>query len=91
MRHFLLSGPVTALPFGVGMAAAQAVLVSAAGGSNRTAAGLLGAPRGAVAMAAITVAANEHGRAAPGAQVASSGKIHWHTRPMGKTTGTCAS
>lgn len=83
MRHFLLSGSVTALAFGVGMAAPQAVLVSAAGGANRTAACLFGTPLGAVAMAAITVAANEHGRTATGAQVASSGTVHWHSEPMG--------
>ena len=67
MRHFLLPSPVTALPFGVGVTTAQAVLIATAGGSNRTAAGLLGTPRGAVAMAAITVAANEHRGAAAGA------------------------
>jgi hypothetical protein len=67
MRHFLLSGPVTALPFGVGVTTAQAGLVSAAGGTHGTSASLVGTLRRAVAVAAITVAANEHGRAATGA------------------------
>ena len=82
MRHFLLPGPVAALPFGVGVTAAQAVLVSAAGGTNSTAACLLGTPRGAVAVATIAVAADQCGGAASGAQVASSGKVHWPSGPM---------
>jgi hypothetical protein len=64
MRHFLLPGPVTALAFGVGVTAAQAVLIAATRGTDRLSAGLVGAPRGAVAVAAIAVAANEHGCAA---------------------------
>lgn len=82
MRHFLLPGPVTALPVGVGVATARAGLIAAAGGTNRTAARLLGTLRSAVALAAITVAADEYGGAAAGAQVASSGKVHWQWRPM---------
>jgi hypothetical protein len=34
MRHFLLSEPVTALPFGVGVTPRQAVLIPATGGKN---------------------------------------------------------
>lgn len=85
MRHFLLSGPVTTLAFGVGVTAAHAVLIAATRGTDRSPACLVGTPRGAVALAAITVAANEHGRAAADAQVASSGKVHWPTWPMGFT------
>ena len=33
-------------------------------------------------MASITVAADQHGAAATGAQVASSGKVHWRSGPM---------
>jgi hypothetical protein len=83
MRHFLLPGPVTALAFGVGVTAAQAVLIAATRGTDRLSAGLVGAPRGTVPVTAIAVAANEHGRAAAGAVVASSREIHWPSRPMG--------
>jgi hypothetical protein len=83
MRHFLLPGPVTALAFGMGVTAAQAVLIAATRGTDRLSAGLVGTARGAVAVATITVAANEHGCAASGAQVASSREIHWPSRPMG--------
>lgn len=72
MRHFLLPSPVTALSVGVGVATARAGLVAPVGGTNRTAARLLGTLRSAVAMAAITVAADEYGSAAASAQVASS-------------------
>ncbi len=42
-----------------------------------------GAGRGAVTVAAITVATDQHGGAATGAQVASSGMVHWQSGPMG--------
>ena len=83
MRHFLLSGPVTALAFGVGVTAAQAVLIAATRGADRLPARLVGTARGAVAVAAVAVATNEHSRAASGAQVASSREIHWPSGPMG--------
>ncbi len=83
MRHFLCSGPVTALPLGMRVTAAQAGLIAAAGRTLAVVAGFFGAGRGAVTVAAITVAADQHSRAASGAQVASSGKVHWHSGPMG--------
>jgi hypothetical protein len=83
MRHFLLSGPVTALSLRMRMTAAQAGLIAAAGRYQGAVAGLIGAGRGAVTVAAITVAANQHSRAASSAQVASSGKVHWQSGPMG--------
>ena len=42
---------------------------------------------GAVAIAAITMAAHKHGSAATGAQVASSGDIHWQSGPMERVDG----
>ena len=42
---------------------------------------------GAVAVAAITMAAHKHGSAAAGAQVASSGDIHWQSGPMERVDG----
>jgi hypothetical protein len=67
MRHFLLSGAVTALAFGVGMTTAQTRLIAAAGGTHGAAARLVGTLRRAVTVAAIAVAADEHGRAAASA------------------------
>lgn len=83
MRHFLLPGPVTALPLRMRVAAAQAGLIAAAGCTQGVVAGFFGAGRRAVTVAAITVAANQHGGAATGAQVTSSGKVHWQSGPMG--------
>ena len=85
MRHFLLSGAVTALSFGVRVTTAPAGLVAVAGGTHRLVAGLLGTLRGAVAMAAITRAADEYRRATAGAAIASSWKFHGHTGPMGSS------
>jgi hypothetical protein len=76
MRHFPHAGPVTTLPLRVGVTAAQAGLIAAAGSPQGQVAGFFGATRGAVPVSAITVAADEHGAAATGAQVASSGKVH---------------
>jgi hypothetical protein len=67
MRHILLSSPVATLPFGVGVAATQTGLVAAAGGTHGTSASLVGTLRRAVAVTTITVAANEHCRAATSA------------------------
>lgn len=83
MRHFLCSGPVTALPLGMRVTAAQAGLIAAAGRTLGVVAGLLGTGRGAVTVAAITVATDQHGGATTGAQVTSSGKVHWQSGPMG--------
>lgn len=83
MRHFLLPGPVTALPFGMGVTATQTILIPVSGRTKRTPTRLIGTRRRAVPIAAITVAADEYGDAAAGAQVASSGKVHWQSGPMG--------
>jgi hypothetical protein len=83
MRHFLLPGSVTALAFGMGVTTAAAVLIAATRSTGGLSACLVGTVRGAVAMATITVAANEHSCAASGAQVTSSREIHWPSRPMG--------
>ncbi len=85
MRHFLLPGSVTALPFSMRMTTAPAGLIAAAGSTHRVLAGLFSTLRGAVAMAAITRAADEYRRATAGAEIASSWKGHWHTRPMGSS------
>jgi hypothetical protein len=83
MRHFLLPGPVTALPLRMRVTAAPTGLIAAAGCTQGVVAGFFGASRGAVTVAAIAVAADQYGGAATGAQVASSGMVHWHSGPMG--------
>jgi len=83
MRHYLLFGPVATLAFGVGMKIAQAALVAPTGGTHGLATSLIGTWRGAVAIATITVAADKRGGVTAGAEVASSGEIHWQSRPMG--------
>jgi len=83
MRHFPQFGPIATLPFGMAMTAAQAGLIAAAGSTQRLMPRLLGTPLRAVAVASITVAADQYGGAATGAQVASSGKVHWRSGPMG--------
>lgn len=83
MRHFLLPSPVLALTFGVGTTATMGVLIATTSGSYRLMAGLRRTSFGAVAVAAITVAADQYGGATAGAQVASSGEFHWQSGPMG--------
>lgn len=83
MRHFLLSGTVLTLALGVGTAAAMGVLIATTSGSYRLMAGLRRTSSRAVAVAAITVAADQYRSTAAGAQVASSGEIHWQSVPMG--------
>jgi hypothetical protein len=59
MRHILVPGPVSGLPRGVVEAAGPAVLIAAAGGSERGLPGVAGTGAGAVAIAAIAVPAEE--------------------------------
>jgi hypothetical protein len=66
----------------MGVPAAPARLIAATGGAHGLAACLLRTRRGAVAVAAITVAADDDGSTAAGAQVASSGDVHWQAGPM---------
>ncbi len=82
MRHFLLPSPVSTLAFGMGATAPMRVLIATTGSLYRLVACLRRTSSAAVAIAVITVAAHEHRGAAAGAQVASSGNIHWHSRPM---------
>ena len=87
MRHFLLSGPVSTLAFGMGATAAMRALIATTGSPYRLVTCLRRASIIAVAIAAITVTAHKHGGAAAGAQVASSGGIHWQSRPMERIDG----
>ena len=67
MRHFLQASPVAALPLGMGMTTAQTCLIAATGGTQGAAACLLRAIRRAVAVATITVTADQYGCTAAGA------------------------
>jgi len=91
MRHFLLSGPVAALSLGVGGAPGQTGLIATPSIAQRLLPCFMGTVRGAVAVAAIAVAANQHGGAATGTEKASSGRVHWRSGPMDVSTATRAS
>jgi len=85
MRHFLASRAVAALALGVRQAPREARLVARAGCPQRGRAGALSATGGAVALPPVTVAADQHRRAACGTEIASSGRLHgpwgpWETR-----------
>lgn len=85
MRHFLASRAVAALALRVRQAPRKARLVARAGCPQRGRAGTLGAAGGAIALPPITVAADQHCRAARGTEIASSGQLHgpwgrWETR-----------
>lgn len=76
MRHFLVSGPIPALTFGVRVTSPTTRLIAATGGLDGSASCLIGTPGGAVALTPITVTTNDHGGAATRTQVAPSGEIH---------------
>jgi hypothetical protein len=76
MRHFLASRAVAALALRVRQAPRKARLVARAGCPQRGRAGTLGAAGGAIALPPITVAADQHCRAARGTEIASSGRLH---------------
>lgn len=71
MRHYLPTGAPSPLASGVGVAAFAAVLVASGRGALGATSGLPGALCGAVALAAVAVAADQHSAATQGAQKAS--------------------
>ena len=83
MRHFLLFGAVAALAFGMGMTTLPAGLIAASGSADGGASCLSRTRFGAIALAAIAMAANNHRLAATRTQVASSGEIHGQKRANG--------
>ena len=90
MRHFLRprgvqrhSDPIATLPFGVPMSSLTGGLVTLSGFSDCASSHGLRAAIAAIAVAAITVAANRHRLAAVGAQVASPRNFHRPSGPMG--------
>lgn len=82
MRHFLQAGPIATLSLRMGVTAAQTRLIAATGGAHGVLTGQRRARRGAVAVASITVAADDDGGTAADAQVTSSGRVHWQSGPM---------
>lgn len=91
MRHYLLAGPVATLALGMHVTPAPAVLIAAAGLTDGAMARLIGTAPRAVAVSTVTVAADQYGGSTTGAQITSSSKVHWQSRPMGGSTATSAS
>jgi hypothetical protein len=88
MRHFRLPGTVTLLARGVGVATTQTCLIALPGFTHAMGTRLARAVAGAVALAAVTVAADEYRYAAAGAEVASSRRFHRQERADGCSTGS---
>ena len=80
MRHILLSSAVTAVAFGVGKTAATAGLVAPARLPDRATSGCLRTVRGAVDLATVAVAADDHLRPAAHAQKESARGLHWRLK-----------
>ena len=86
MRHFVcLPGPVPvlALTRGVGVTPAKAGLITFPGGLYAAGAHPSGALGTAVTVAAVAVAADDHGYATAGAQVTSGRRLHRQIGPTG--------
>lgn len=84
MRHFVgLSASVATLASSVGVASTKAGLVALACGLYAASPNLRGARLAAVAVAAVAVAANDHGCATASAQVPSWVGLHRHKGPTG--------
>ena len=77
MRHILLTQPVTAVSFGMLEAAIPALLVTAAGCLEGSAAGRLGAASSAVDLAPVAAAADDDLASTAMAQEESAGGFHW--------------
>ena len=83
MRHFMRFGPIPALTFSMSMAASPTRLIAATGGTGRGASCLIGTGDGAVTVAPIAVAANDHGSAATRTQETSSREVHEQRKANG--------
>jgi hypothetical protein len=88
MRHFRLPGTVTLLALGVGVATTQTPLIAPPGFTHAIGTRLARTLAGAVALAAVARAADEHRYAAAGAEVASSRRFHRQERADGCSTGS---
>lgn len=80
MRHFILSGAVTAGSLGVRMSAATRALVTLTRRAHRVATRSRGARAGAINLTAVTVAANHHLHPASSAQKQSARRFHWRPK-----------
>jgi len=76
MRHFRAARSVTPLARGMGVATTQTRLIALPGFTHAMGTRLARAVAGAVALAAVAVAAAKHRYAAAGAKVASSREFH---------------
>ena len=82
MRHFLCSGLVRVLPPRMVVTAAQTVLIATSCGANCALPRWGSARRGAIPVAAITVATDHYCLVASSTHVASSDGVHWPSSPM---------
>lgn len=76
MRHFCLSGTVTALARGVFVAAKKARLIALPGSFKGMGAGQLRAVASAVALATVASATDKHRCVAANAEIVSSRRFH---------------
>src|SRR5260370_31027275 len=76
MRHFIVSHPVTASALSVREAPAATALVTLGGFTQAGAAGRLRTAAGAIDLATIAAAANEHLRPAAGTQEEAAPGLH---------------
>ena len=76
MRHFLLSGTITALAPGMGEPALATALVTPAGGLSGGSPGLCRTDSATVDLATITGAADDHLSAAALAEIQAGGRVH---------------
>ena len=84
MRHFVgLFDAIATLACGMGVASAQAGLVTLTGGLHATGANQSGTRSAAVTVTPVAVAADDHGGAATRTQIASGVWLHRHMRPTG--------
>ena len=79
MRHFVPASPVAATAFGMREAAPSATLIATAGGPQRGLTSGLGAAAGAIDLAPVAMAADEHLRSAADTEEPATGTSHWRS------------
>ena len=76
MRHFCLSGTVTALACGMGVTTTQTRLIALPGSFKGKGSSLLRTVTSAVALTMVTGAANQYSSATAGAEIVSAWRFH---------------
>jgi len=88
MRHFRFPSTVTALARGMGVATTQTRLIALPGFAHASSTRLARTVSGAVALAAVAVAAAKHRYAAVGTEEASSREFHRQEKADECSTGS---